>query len=100
MIPTANELRAELSMRRAMELATNSAPNPDAAEVQALVLLDQVEFEIERARQERRSVRTSVDVPLNTQEKHNASLHQLRLFLVARGYSVTVNNDTLTISWA
>lgn len=87
-------------MRRAVETAANSAPNPDAAEAHAMVLLDYVEMEIERARRERRSIRTSVEIPLNVSEKHNASLNQLRLFLVARGYAITVNAATVTVSWA
>lgn len=100
MIPFAIELKEELALRRAVESAAASAPNPDAAEVQVAVLLDQIEYEIEVARRERRAIRTSVNVFFNLREKHNASLNQLRLFLVARGYSITVNTDTVTISWA
>lgn len=100
MIPFASELKEELAMRRAVESAADAAPNPDAAEAHAMVLLDQVAFEIERARRERRSIRTSVEIPLCLQSKHNASLAQLRSFLVARGYAITVNNDTVTVSWA
>lgn len=99
MIPTAAELKEELVFRRAVESAASSAPNPDAAEVQVLVLLDQIALEIEQARNERRAVRASVDIPFNFRERHNASLNQLRLFLVARGYSITVNPGTITISW-
>lgn len=100
MIPFASELKEELALRRAVESAADSAPNPDAAEVQVIVLLAQIGHEIEAARSERRAIRTSVDIPFNLREKHNASLNQLRLFLVARGYVVTVNADTVTISWA
>lgn len=100
MIPLASELKEELVLRRAIEVAAETAPNPDAAELQALVLLDQIAFEIEVARRERRAVRNSVDVPFNLREKHNPSLSQLRQFLIARGYAITVNVDTVTISWA
>lgn len=99
MIPSALQLQEELAVRRAIETAADSAPSPDAAEFQALVLLDQIEYEIRRAMNERRSIRTSVEIPFNFSEKHNASLNQVRLFLVARGYTVTVNTDTVTISW-
>jgi hypothetical protein len=100
MIPSATVLQEELALRRAIESAADSAPSPDAAERQALVLMDRIEYEIRQAIQERRVIRTSVEVPFNFREKHNASLNQLRLFLLAKGYSVTVNTDTVTISWA
>lgn len=99
MIPTAGQLQEELALRRAIELASDSAPRPDSAELQALVLLDQIEYEIRRALQERRSIRSSVEVPINLREKHNPSLNQVRLFLIERGYAITVNTDTVTISW-
>lgn len=99
MIPSAGQLQEELALRRAIEAAADSAPNPDAAELQALVLLDQIEFEIRRALNERRSIRRSVDIPFNLREKHNPSLNQVRLFLIGRGYEITVNTDTVTISW-
>lgn len=99
MIPTAGQLQEELALRRNIELASDSAPNPIAAELQALVLLEQIEYEFRRALNERRSLRRSVDVPINLREKHSPSLNQVRLFLIGRGYEITVNTDTVTISW-
>lgn len=99
MIPQASELKEELALRRAIEVAAQSAENPESAEIQSLVLLDLVKFELEVARRERRSARTSVDIPFNLRERHIPSLNQLRQFLIARGYSINLGNDFVTISW-
>lgn len=99
MIPLAADLKQEIAFLREMELAAVNAPNPDASEVQVITLLDQISFEIEIARRERRRARTSVDIPFNSREKHNPSMVLLRQFLVARGYAMTINSDTITVSW-
>lgn len=98
-IPSAGQLQEEVALRRAIEAAADSAPNPTAAELQAVVLLEQIEYELRRALNERRSLRRSVEVPLNLREKHNPSLNVVRLFLIEKGYTIVVNTDTVTISW-
>jgi len=100
MIPLAAELKEEITLRRAVETSAASSPNPDAVEVQVSVLIEQINFELEVARRERRAVRASVNIPLNVREKYLPALAIVRTFLVARGYSVSINADTLTISWA
>lgn len=94
------ELKEELALRRAVESAANSAPNPDAAETQITVLLDQIKIELEVARREKRPGRASVTIPFNSRERHVPALTALQLFLVARGYAVTVNPGTIIISWS
>jgi len=100
MIPNAIELKEEIQLRRSIEAAADSASNPAVAEAQALVLLERIKYELEKARQNQRTTQTSIDISINVREKHNESLSQLRQFLIARGYSLTINADTITLSWS
>lgn len=99
MIPLATEIRAEIALRRDFELAADGAPNRQAAEAQSIILLEQIQYALEIARKERRSGRTGVQIPLNALERHSPSLELIRLFLVAKGYSVSVGADFVTVSW-